>query len=134
MNTETTCCETDGCNTAVTEKNERNETTVRFTEPTWSADRHDQGVDLEVTLPGVKKEDLNLEVHGQHLQLEAQRATPESSGKLIYGQPAPDGYRLKLRLGDTLDGSALKANLADGILKVAIPLVESAQPRKVEIG
>lgn len=130
MNTDTTCCQTDGGNTAVADQNE---TTVRYSEPIWSADRHDQGVDLEVTLPGVSKEALNLEVHGQHLKLEAQRATPKSSGKLIYGQPNPDGYRLKLRLGDTLDGSALKANLADGILKISIPLHESAQPRKVEI-
>lgn len=130
MNNDTTCCQTDGCNTAVAE---RTETTIRYSEPTWSADRHDQGVDLEITLPGVKKEDLNLEVHSQYLQLEAKRAIAENSGKLIYGQPSPEGYRLKLRLGDTLDGSALKANLADGILKVTIPLHESAQPRKVEI-
>jgi HSP20 family molecular chaperone IbpA len=134
MNTDTTCCESGVCesNTAVAENNE--ETNVRFTEPTWSADRHDHGVDLEVTLPGVNKEALNLEVHGQHLQLEARRAVPANSGRLIYGQPTPEGYRLKLRLGDTLDGSALKANLADGILTVSIPLVESAKPRKVEIG
>ncbi|MGB6221902.1 Hsp20/alpha crystallin family protein [Haloferula sp.] len=130
MNTDTTCCQTDGGNAAVAE---RNETTVRYTEPVWNADRHDQGVDLEVTLPGVAKEALSLEVHGQHLQLEAQRKSPESSGKLIYGQPSPEGYRLKLRLGDTLDGAALKANLENGILRVSIPLLESAQPRKVEI-
>ena len=130
MNTETTCCQTDGCNTAVADQTE---TAVHYSEPSWSADRHDQGVNLEVTLPGVNKEALSLEVHGQHLKLEARRATAKSSGKLIYGQPNPEGYRLKLRLGDTLDGSALKANLADGILKVSIPLVKSAQPRKVEI-
>lgn len=130
MNTDTTCCQTDGCNTAVADQNE---TTIRYSEPTWNADRHDQGVDLKITLPGVKKEALDLKVHGQHLQLEAQRALSGSSGKLIYGEPSPEGYRLKLRLGDTLDGSALKANLADGILKVSIPLHESAQPRKVEI-
>lgn len=129
MNTDTTCCQNDGGNAVA----ERNETTVRYSEPTWSADRHDQGVDLEVTLPGVGKEALNLEVHGQHLQLEAQRSVPGNSGKLIYGQPSPEGYRLKLRLGDTLDGAALKANLENGILRVSIPLVESAQPRKVEI-
>ena len=40
---------------------------------------------------------------------------------------------LNVTRADTLDGSALKANLADGILKVTIPLHESAQPRKVEI-
>ncbi|MEP4076479.1 Hsp20/alpha crystallin family protein [Haloferula sp.] len=130
MNTDTNCCQTDGCNTAVAE---RNETTVHYSEPAWSGDRHDQGVDLEVTLPGVKKEALKLEVRDQHLHLDAQRAEHKSRGKLVYGQPKPEGYRLKLRLGDSLNGSALKAKLADGILRVSIPLVESAQPRKVEI-
>ena len=128
MNTD--ICQTDGCNTAVTD---RNESTVRYSEPAWTGDRHDQGVDLEITLPGVKKEDLNLEVSGRNLQLEALRAMHPSTGKLIYGQPSPEGYRLRLRLGETLDGSALKAKLEDGILRISIPLVEAAQTRKVEI-
>lgn len=130
MKNDNTCCQTGDCDTAVAESNP---TTVNFTEPSWNADRHDRGVDLQVILPGVAKDDLQLEVRGQQLHLEATRRAPENRGRLIYGRPAPESYRLRLRLGDTLDGSGLRAKLTDGILEVSVPLVESAQKRKVEI-
>ncbi|MEM1084160.1 MAG: Hsp20/alpha crystallin family protein [Verrucomicrobiota bacterium] len=134
MNDNTTCCQTGDCHSAVAEATDTTTTTaVHTVEASWKADRHDQGVELEVTLPGVRKEDLEVEVQSQLLQLTATRRKPENAGRLIYGRPTPDGYRLKLRLGNSLDGSQLKANLSDGILKVSIPLVAAAQPRKVEI-
>lgn len=130
MNDTSTCCQDGVCesDTAVATRHE-----AVFVEPAWNANRHDQGVELEVTLPGVRKDDLTVEVHGRNLQLDARRPASENRGRLIHGRPAPDGYRLKLRLADSLDGSKLKAGLADGVLKVSIPLHEAAQPRRVDI-
>lgn len=107
--------------------------TVRYAEPSWEARKHEKGVDVEVSLPGVRKDDLTLEVVGSQLRLEARRLPAADRGQLIHGEPAPEAYRLKLRLGETLDGEALEAHLADGVLRVKIPLVRSAQPRRIEI-
>ncbi len=112
----------------------REETPTAFRQPQWSANKHEGGVDIEVTLPGVSKEDVDVQVRGSHLELEARRNKPaENRGRLVYGTPAPQGYRLRLRLGESLDGNRLEASLADGILKVAIPLVEAAKPKKIDI-
>ncbi len=131
MNEETTCCETpDTENTAITTRDDRPR---RLAEPAWNATRHDHGADIEVALPGVRKEDLKLEVRGSRLALEARRPDQAPAGRLIHGEPAPDGYRLELRLGNALDGSALSARLESGLLKVSVPLVKAAQPKRIEI-
>lgn len=102
-------------------------------EPRWSAARTKEGVDLRVELPGVKKEDLRLEVIHRELRLEADRAEDRGEARLIHGSPVPGGYRLKLRLAENLDGPALSARLENGVLAVSLPLVEAAQPRTIEV-
>ena len=131
MNPENTaCCETPLTDTTVVT---REENTASFVQPEWNARKHDGGVDLEVTLPGVRKEDVAIEIRGESFRLEARRPRPGTGGRLVYGTPAPDGYRLRLRLGESLDGGALNARLEDGVLRIAIPLVEAAQPKKIEV-
>ncbi|BCX50292.1 hypothetical protein HAHE_42000 [Haloferula helveola] len=135
MNHETTCCQASApeASTVETTVATRDGSSNSYVTPVWHARRTDHGVELEVTLPGVTKEALELEVRGSHLVLEARRPGSANDGRLIHGQPAPDGYRLKLRLGESLDGSGLRATLEAGILRASVPLVEAAQPKKIEI-
>ncbi len=131
MNNETNCCEApEKENTAITTREER---PTRLAEPAWNATRREDGADIEVALPGVRKEDLNVEVRGSRLVIEAKRGSMLAPGRLIHGEPAPDGYRLELRLGNSLDGSALGARLESGLLTLSIPLVEAAKPKRIEI-
>ena len=131
MNNESTCCKgTEEANTTVA--NHR-ECAPSSAEPVWSATRREDGADLEVSLPGVRKEDLQLEVRGSRLVLEAKRFQAASDGRLIHGTAAPGTYRLELRLGGSLDGGALKANLESGLLRLSIPLVETARPKRIQI-
>lgn len=123
------CC-TD---TALRETTERAKPAKLRREPVWNATRSKDGFEIRVELPGVRKDDLKLEVTGRELHLAADRtATPESA-TLVHGEPAPDGYRLKLRLAEQLDGPALQARLEHGVLNLAVPLVEAAQPRAIEV-
>lgn len=131
MNDTTTCCETpDKEKTAIAHREPNPD---HLAEPTWNASRREDGADIEVALPGVRKEDLKVEVRQSRLLLEARRSQSENPGRLIHGTPAPDGYRLELRLGNALDGASLTARLESGLLRLAIPLVEAAQPKRIEI-
>lgn len=132
MNNETNCCQTpEAENTAIATCDER---PTRLAEPAWNATRREDGADIEVALPGVRKEDLNIEVSGPRLVVEAKRGSANhSSGRLIHGEAAPDGYRLELRLGKSLDGGSLSARLESGLLHLAVPLAETAKPKRIEI-
>ncbi|GAA5484365.1 Hsp20/alpha crystallin family protein [Haloferula sargassicola] len=125
-----TCCENQATEVAPTEATA---TEVAYVQPQWRARRHESGVDLEIIVPGVKREDLKLESQAAQLVLEATRLQPENAGRLVHGAPAPEGYRLKLRVADNLDAGKLSAKLENGILRVSIPLVEAAQPKRIEV-
>jgi HSP20 family protein len=90
-----------------------------------------------VDLPGVKKEDVTVEVTDGHLALSGTRTREKEEKKenvyrteREYGQfyravPLPEGVTLE----------DIKATFADGVLEVSVPLPARPQPavRKVEI-
>lgn len=82
----------------------------------------DEGFVMAVELPGVKKEDLKIEIVEQSLSISAERK--RDGGKFSYRMTLP-------RLADT---SKVEANLEDGVLEIAIPKMEAAKPRTVQIG
>ena len=130
--TSTTCGDTC-CTTEPTVHTDTQERTLTTASPAWKADKDDEGVKLEISLPGVAKEDLDLAVQGHNLRLSARRRNGETKASLLVGHEAPDAYALKLRLGETLDGEGMTASLKDGLLKVAIPLAKEARSRSITI-
>lgn len=102
-------------------------------QPVWHARKTDDGVEVEVTLPGVRKDDLELQVEGRELRLNARRHQPSGDRRLLVGRPAPDNYALKLRLGESLEGDRLSAALKDGLLTIKVPLAVEALPKTITI-
>jgi len=91
-------------------------------------------VQLRFDLPGVDAESIDVTVDRGVLTVSAQRT--EEAGedeKLIARERVTGSFTRRLRLGDTLDSEKIEAAFADGVLTVRLPLVETAQPRKVEI-
>ncbi|BBL70068.1 Hsp20/alpha crystallin family protein [Methylogaea oryzae] len=92
------------------------------------------GITLYADLPGVPKDKLNLHVEADSLTIEGEVAlnTPESmeSSHAEVGVPR---YRRVFTLSKELDSEKVSAEFKHGVLKLRIPKVEHAQPRKIEI-
>jgi len=89
---------------------------------------------LRFDLPGVGAESIDVTVDRGVLSVSAKRA--EESGedeKLITRERVTGSFTRRLYLGDTLDSDKIEAAFADGVLTVRLPLLATAQPRKVEI-
>ena len=78
----------------------------------------------KVDLPGVKKEDVTVQVTDGHLVMSGERKQ-EKEEKKNRAVPLPDGVKLE----------DVKATFADGVVEVSVPLPARAEPtvRKVEI-
>jgi HSP20 family protein len=74
---------------------------------------------LTVDLPGVKQEDVNLEIKGDNLSLKAKRDELE----IFENFTVDKNYQLE----------KLEAHLENGVLSLAIPKVEELKPRRIEI-
>ncbi|MCW7539646.1 Hsp20/alpha crystallin family protein [Aquabacterium sp. A7-Y] len=94
----------------------------------------DTGITLLADLPGVSKEQLELKVEGDTLQLEADVAMPTPEGlEAVYAEVRVPRYRRAFTLSRELDASRIDAALKDGVLKLRIPKQEHAQPRRIAI-
>ena len=103
-------------------------------QPQWQSRKTDDGgAVVEIALPGVAKDDLELTTGSGFLKLEARRK-PSSESRVIQGPKAPGAYVLGLRLATNLDGANVNAKFEDGVLTVTLPLAEAARPRKIEVG
>jgi HSP20 family protein len=77
---------------------------------------------LVVYVPGVDPAGVDLEVRGPDLIITAPKAHPvRVNWRALHLESAQRDYQLRLRLGYSLDYDALRAELHDGVLTIAIP-------------
>jgi|SRR5690625_3760825 len=89
---------------------------------------------VDIDLPGVAPESIDLDVDGHVLTIQAERtgAKPEGVRWLAHERPS-GGYRRQLTLSEGLDVEAISASYAHGVLTLRIPVAEAAKPRKIAV-
>ncbi len=124
MNTSIACQPAKAANTKPT----------TYYQPRYYVDRSEDDALVQVELPGVSRDQLNLTVENNELRIEgsASYALPES-WKVLHRESVARAYRLRLRIGDQIDQKAIKAQMSDGILTVTLPKAEAAKPQKIEV-
>lgn len=90
-------------------------------------------ITLRADLPGVKKEQLTIDVHDGILTLSAGVDPIADNHHLIYREYDVGGYSRKFTLGERIDQTKIKATIDNGVLTLVLPKAESAKPRKIEI-
>lgn len=92
------------------------------------------GITLYADLPGVPKEKLNLHVEADTLMIEGEIDLEMPGGmEASHAEVSLPRYRRVFTLSKELDASKVSAEFRNGVLKLAIPKAEHAQPRKVEV-
>ncbi len=89
---------------------------------------------LEVWMPGVAKDGLELTIHEGELTIVGRRAwkKPEAWTQLYRETPSAD-YSLTLAHDNTFDADKVHAELRDGVLRVTLPKAEALKPRKIAV-
>ena len=90
---------------------------------------------LRADLPGIKQEDLALQVEDNVLTLSGARKHDDDQGVAAYHHAErPHGaFSRAVTLPKGVDGAGVTATFTDGVLEVHIPKPERAQPRRIEI-
>jgi HSP20 family protein len=90
---------------------------------------------IRAELPGMKKEDFNLEVNDGTLTLSGERkAETLSEGVEYHRSERVNGkFSRSFYLPQTVKQDGIKANYRDGILEIHVPKVEEAKPRQIAI-
>jgi HSP20 family protein len=101
--------------------------------PLVDIEEQDGAYVLEAELPGVKRDDVNIEVVGNELAITGEIKERERKGALRRRTRRTGRFEYRVRLPDQVDASKIEAHLDQGVLSVQVPKSERAQRQKIEI-
>jgi len=88
----------------------------------------------EAEVPGLKAEDLDISVLGNHLTVKGRRTATAVDGGTYHRRERNVGEFVRtVTLPVEVDADKVEASLADGVLKISMPKAEAAKPRKVTV-
>ena len=89
---------------------------------------NEQGYDLQVVAPGLKKEDFKVGVDRNVLSIayEHKEENTENTGRYLRTEYKSKSFKRSFTLNERIDTSAIGARYADGILHLSLP--KKAQP------
>lgn len=86
---------------------------------------------LSALVPGLKADDLNIQVLEDALRIEGEYELDKSEYLL---QELPHGsFKRTLRLPTVIDADHVEAKITDGVLTLKLPKAESARPKRINI-
>ena len=88
---------------------------------------------VEAELPGVRPEDVNIELVGNELVLTGEVQQRERSGTLRRQSRRTGRFDYRLSLPSQVDVEKIDARLSEGVLTVRVPKSERAHRRRIEI-
>ncbi len=95
----------------------------------------DDALVIQLAVPGVKADDLDISVEGRQLTIRASLpAIPEDEQRRYWLQAIPRGALTRtVRLPANVDVDAVSASVQDGMLTLRMHKVAEAKVRKIEI-
>jgi HSP20 family protein len=88
---------------------------------------------IELDLPGVRPDTLDIDVERNVLTVRAERPARNGDWEMLASERPTGLFSRQLVLGDNLDLEKLSAHYEDGVLRLTVPVAEKAKPRKVEV-
>jgi HSP20 family protein len=88
---------------------------------------------IELDLPGVSRESIDLDVERNVLTVRAERVPRNGDWESLAAERPRGVFSRQLVLGDNLDLERIEAGYEDGVLRLVVPVAEKAKPRKIEI-
>jgi HSP20 family molecular chaperone IbpA len=94
----------------------------------------DTDIVLLADMPGVTSEDLDIDLRENILTLEGGVIAPEESGESdVLREYVTGKYYRQFTLSEAIDQAKIEAFLKDGVLRLTLPKVAKATPRKITV-
>jgi HSP20 family protein len=91
-----------------------------------------EGYTLEVEMPGVPKNGVDVTFEDGKLTLSGHRERLEDT--FVYRESVDADFRRVFDLDPTIDSSRIEATVEQGLLTVRLPKAEAAKPRRITVG
>ena len=123
-------------NTAVREnRNGQAETRAeeQYLNPSASVFETADGYLLQVEMPGVNKEGLEISVEDNELTLVGRRSLPSLDGTPVHRESRRENFRRTFELDPSIDTNRISARIENGVVALTLPKAEHVKPRKIAV-
>jgi HSP20 family protein len=88
---------------------------------------------VEAELPGVKREDINVEVNDNEVVVSGEIKERERVG-IVRRRTRPVGkFELRAMLPGEINADGIEASVANGVLAIRVPKAQKANPRRIDV-
>ena len=89
---------------------------------------------VRAELPGMTREDIDIEVTSESLAIRGERKILEEEGKnYIRAERTYGPFQRSFNIGVPVESDKVKASYKDGLLEIVIPKAEEVKPKKISI-
>ncbi|HLV82007.1 MAG TPA: Hsp20/alpha crystallin family protein [Chthonomonadaceae bacterium] len=90
---------------------------------------------VKVDLPGVKQEDIQVEMTGDTITLQGERRFEDEQNrdKYVRVERQYGAFQRSFTIGIPIEADKVKATYRNGILELTIPKAEATKPKKVQV-
>jgi len=95
----------------------------------------DDKVVLKAELPGLKKEDIDIQIRDNTLTLKGEKKFEKEVKEENYHrvERAYGSFQRSFTLPSTIKQEGIEASFKDGVLEISLPKVEEAKPKQIKI-
>jgi HSP20 family protein len=105
----------------------------QFITPPASVTEIADGYMLEIEMPGVKKDGLEISFESNELTIIGRRPLPAVEGTLIHRESRPENFRRVFELDPSIDADKISAKTDQGLVTLILPKAEHVKPRKIAV-
>lgn len=101
--------------------------------PPVDIEEQDDAYVIEAEVPGVTKDDVNIELISNELMITGEIKERERKGILRKRTRRIGRFEYRVRLPEQVDPDNVEAKLTDGVLSVRVPKNEQAERRRIQV-
>lgn len=109
------------------------QTTEHFVAPMATVLENGDGYTLQVEMPGVNKEGLEMWVENKELTIVGRRSFPNVNGTVIHRESRRENFRRSFELDPSIDAQKISAKIEQGVVTLSLPKAEQVKPRKIAV-
>jgi HSP20 family protein len=101
--------------------------------PIADLEETEDGYVIEVELPGVKRDDIDIAVAGRRVTVSGERKEKERTGILRRRERVVGRFRFEVELPNEIDEGGVNASLDNGVLTLKVPKRRDSQVRRIAV-
>lgn len=101
--------------------------------PLADVEETDDAYLVEIELPGVKRDDVDIEIAGRRVTVRGERKERERVGILRRRERTVGRFAYEVTLPGDVDEDGVEAHLDEGVLTVRLPKPEYDRPRRIPV-